>query len=853
MSSGPSQPTNGVSNSKSETGCYYCVYRKSSDLDSDTDNSLDSSYDYYCCFCADPQDNDSHVFCNRWANRACQIFNCFSKKSKCCGTHFEVKEDQWDLLEPNLSRFFNSLVDIYFWVLAAVIVGVMLFIASFYTIGNSNPALVACDSPFESYYMCPTCSKGCDFWYFKQLPFNLIPCTRRFRLLLDNPIIWTYCLLVLVGALVTTCCIVFKKEPDRKNYPCSCYFCNKFGCCNQTCLCIPCLENDNTVREENGEDKNTLGRICESSTVMFFVTIGSLGVYIGSFFALIAVEQKLRLHFHDHSGNFTFLYYTLVVAFAVGDSVVKWRVREKCKYLIGEKIKVTPSCYFVLFWVSNSFTSYFPVLFKIYLYGNIVRNPEEGYLHVGQLRFKHCLQYGCIDAVVYLVVVIFICHIVLPLLSAFWEKLKKSCSRCWCCCCWCYNKPKEKDRCNICCVNLKSGENCKKLKSCYNTLKSCYNKLKSCCNIPYEKLKSCITRCNIQFGCCNSCCNNKTEASNCEIADKYVEFTVLYGYIIFFITVAGVFPLLIALVSVPLTCLIAAASYPDKPNTENSSTAQEPSDTEVQRGDDVHYGSTLRPMGNREEQKKMNQLKKEASCLYNIWKKVLLGMTLFSMFTNIAHVIPNSRFLQHVSYSTSTGYHHSTLDLQGYLDIALPNHSLFRLIEIGAFPNYNAHYLPEKYIRGNNKMDSDGEDILYLPFVDFDCLKEMNSSYEKDYFTRGSYINYIRNNRYNNYIMEYNDKKHAIEPGPCFIDYHCRSRGILKNTEQGKRLQTVRSAFCSTFILSVAAIVVVIVIACKIKRNANTGTRSTSMQVLETSGGVDASTDENEPLFQIRD
>ena len=150
-------------------------------------------------------------------------------------------------------------------------------------------------------------------------------------------------------------------------------------------------------------------------------------------------------------------------------------------------------------------------------------------------------------------------------------------------------------------------------------------------------------------------------------------------------------------------------------------------------------------------------------------------MTWFSMFTNIAHVIPNSRFIQHVSYSTSTGYH-STLDLQGYLDIALPKHNFTRLIEAGAFPNYNAHYLPEKNLEGNDIKDSNGKDILYLPFVDFDCMKEINS-YDKDYFTRRGYINYIRNNRYN-YIMEYNDKKQDIEPGPCFIDHHCRSRGI---------------------------------------------------------------------------
>ena len=192
--------------------CYCCFYGTNLDLESETDKSQLDFKSCYCCFCGDPQDGDNNVFYNRWAKNACQIFYCFYTKSKCCCTCFKIKENQWDELEPNLSRFFNSLRYFYIWLLITATIGVMLFVASIYTILSSNPALIACDSPFESYYMCPTCNRGCDFWYFKQYPFNHIPCSRRFRLLLDNPITWGYSALVLTSAFILTCCITLKKK-----------------------------------------------------------------------------------------------------------------------------------------------------------------------------------------------------------------------------------------------------------------------------------------------------------------------------------------------------------------------------------------------------------------------------------------------------------------------------------------------------------------------------------------------------------------------------------------------------------------------------------------------------------------
>ena len=167
--------------------CYCCFYGKSLDLEPKK-LQLDSTSRYYC-FCGDPQikkKKEKEVNYNRWAKHACQIFNCFCSKSKCCCNYFKVKENQWDHLEPNLSRFFNSLHYFYIWLVISAIVGIIMSIFSIYTILSTNPALMACDSPFENYYMCPTCSKGCDFWYFKQFPLNVIPCSRRFRLLLDN-------------------------------------------------------------------------------------------------------------------------------------------------------------------------------------------------------------------------------------------------------------------------------------------------------------------------------------------------------------------------------------------------------------------------------------------------------------------------------------------------------------------------------------------------------------------------------------------------------------------------------------------------------------------------------------------
>ena len=580
-------------------------------------------------------------------------------------------------------------------------------------------------------------------------------------------------------------------------------------------------------------------------------------MFLGSFFGLLAVEQSLRLRLHDQKGNFTAAYFTIVCVFASVDTILKLIVQKICKYIIGKILKVTATWYFILFWVCNSYTSYLPVLFRIYLYGNIAGNPDEGYHNLGNLRFKHCLQYGCIDAVIYLLVAISLTYFAVPLvkmtpaLLICCKKLKKSgcCSSFWCYCC---NKCKESACCSSCCN--KSQDSC------------CGSWCKNKCSNMFSKIKDCFFIYS-------------------HFSDKYVEFAVFYGYMIFFVTIAGVIPLLIALVSVPLTTHLIAISYlntennraQDSSNTDHNNKQSEAASipegsntgdsikvaehsrldgsntgdsikvTEHSRlegsntgdsikvaehsrlegsntGDSIKVAEHSRLEGSNtgdsikvaKKEKKNNKKFAEEDLLYNVWRVVLLGMTAFSTFTNVAHVIPNSRFLQHVSYSTKTGYH-PTLDLQGYLNIALPKHSLTRLIEIGAFPNYNAHYLPQKYTGGNNKKNSNGKDILYLPFINFACLKKHNY-YHKENFTRDEYINYTRKNRYNSPIIKYNEKKQAMQRGLCFKEYQCRSRGILMNTEQGKHLLKVRGISCSVFILPIPFIIIAIVIACIVGR-----------------------------------
>ncbi len=99
---------------------------------------------------------------------------------------------------------------------------------------------------------------------------------------------------------------------------------------------------------------------------------------------------------------------------------------------------------------------------------------------------------------------------------------------------------------------------------------------------------------------------------------------------------------------------------------------------------------------------------------------IFVIITLISGFSNLGIVILNSRFVQHISYGKNNDIR---LNFENYLDEVLPTHNLTTLAEDGFFPNYDANSLPMLYSNGKEVRADNGEVILYLPFINFECLR----------------------------------------------------------------------------------------------------------------------------------
>ena len=59
----------------------------------------------------------------------------------------------------------------------------------------------------------------------------------------------------------------------------------------------------------------------------------------------------------------------------------------------------------------------------------------------------------------------------------------------------------------------------------------------------------------------------------------------------------------------------------------------------------------------------------------------------------------------------------------GYVDFSLSPFEVVNLLDGLAFPGYAAHQLQLYDINGNRIQDNAGNDLLYLPFIDFECLQ----------------------------------------------------------------------------------------------------------------------------------
>ena len=111
---------------------------------------------------------------------------------------------------------------------------------------------------------------------------------------------------------------------------------------------------------------------------------------------------------------------------------------------------------------------------------------------------------------------------------------------------------------------------------------------------------------------------------------------------------------------------------------------------------------------------------------------MFLVFTMISIFSNIAIVIPSSRFIQHIAYSDNIGHKGKfLLNFNLYLNQVLPEHKLTTLVRSQIFPSLQRKLaraqFPMLSLNGQKVRNSNGQPILYLPYVDFQCLNKFYS------------------------------------------------------------------------------------------------------------------------------
>ncbi len=596
-----------------------------------------------------------------WSQSVCHLCQCGSAKSLSV-----------------LKYYFASLHYIFMWLAIVSVIGLAFTAISFYTVdGAVNPAIDICNEHSSNFYMCPTCNGDCDFWYLKIAPLN--QCLRRFRLLIDNPVMWFYCIVVIASALVLSYLMVTLYS-----------------------------------RNEETSDEKSVTTSTSKCCGSFWISVGAIFFFITFFFLYflltVYLERKVRIHLHDKNiSNIVKVILSLDIGLAIVQAAMNYFARNLYENTIHYLLKDSSHTHRFLFsWTYNSFISYFPILYRIYFYGQIVGDPMKGYSNIWNLRLQHCPSFGCIEVVIYIVV---------SLASIGGSSF-------------------------LCCIMTL----CKECSSCGDKSGSESGCIKCTLLFPFRK-------------------------KDVNWVDHYVELNIIYDFTVFFLASTGFAPLVVAFITIAIVARYRAICYRKADNDE------------------------------------------EATSFHKVWLWSFLCMTLFSMFTNIAIVIPNSRFIQHIAYSTRDGYH-TTLYFDGYLDKVLPQHNLTRLMEIRGFPNFNAMYLTVRDNDENVVKNALGEDILYLPFVDFDCLNK-GGYYLGRNFTRRTYIDFIKANPEGNPIIRYRNSQ-AIAPRQCFnLSSQCQSRGFLENTEDAKHLHIVRSAFVATFALPVIiSIVFIAVVYC---------------------------------------
>ena len=643
----------------------------------------------YCKSSSDESENPNEYFYKKWAVNGCQLFYDAS-----------FQEKLLKLFDLNITTYFLVTRVIFIWVLAMFILGAIFTAVSFYTIHDDvNPATPICRADYSAYYMCPLCDGNCDFWYLKQA-INEELCTRHFRLVFDNPVMWGFSSLVIASAFIANFFMIKKALYLKKG------------------------KNISNGGERNGNSCCLIiWQYCWMIIYVFFI----VGLYFAFVLFSLFLENEVRRYLVSKYNTANFLLFILAT---VPSALIQTGINVICKllYRLGllhclYKDDDNYTCCarsthkFITTFIPNFFISYLPIIYRIIFFGNVVSDPTNGYRHVaGNLRFQHCPRYGCMDVGAFVFIGI-----------------------------------------------LGSAAS-----SLFQTIRLTFP---------------------VKLNCCQDSCRNKVSEDDGEeeslstrlksdTVDHYVDLIICYGYIILFVTATGAAPLLAALITLPISARYIASSY-----------------------------LTSGPK------------KSDKSYLGFTWKCGFMFITGLSIFSNIAIVIPNSRFVQHISYSKHTGHDGLFLNFDGYLDKVLPEHSLTTVINIGAFPDYKAQNLPMLYQNGKEIQNEAGETLLFLPFINFTCLNERYESVGNS-FTRKLYIQFIETHD-NNTIVQYSKTKQVQE---CFnVTVTCRSRGFLSDTEDSKNLRKTRLIFMASFVVPIiiAAILLILFILISYRKYKN--------------------------------
>ena len=261
------------------------------------------------------------------------------------------------------------------------ILGAIFTAVSLYTIHDDvNPATPICRADYSAYYMCPLCDGNCDFWYLKQA-INEELCTRHFRLVFDNPVMWAFSSSVIASAFIANF-VMIKKALDFKK--------------------------GKIIINGGGRNGNGCFLIIWQYCWMIIYVLFIVGLYFAFVLFSLFLEDAVRRYLVRKYNTTNFL---LLILATVPSALIQTGFNSLWKFLyrLGllhclYKDDDNRTCCarsthkFITTFIPNFFISYLPIIYRIIFFGNVVNDPTNGYRHIaGNLHFQHCPRYGCID------------------------------------------------------------------------------------------------------------------------------------------------------------------------------------------------------------------------------------------------------------------------------------------------------------------------------------------------------------------------------------------------------------------------------------------------------------------------